>query len=699
MSQIAQSGAGADTATVSSSSVSTQLYGTFGSASLLAVSTGYTGSAGNFIMHMRGASTLQAMNVNVGANSRSTTTTVKTAGSGGANLNQAIAITAGATGVFTDATHTDSLADGANYGYSITFGSGATAINISGIGIQIVAAAQCYCQLGSMGSGAGPGTGTTTYYALGGHVALNTTESLVQTPMLESATLSNLQMREGDGDPNGTLRSRIGGSNGNQVLTTGAAFQEDTTHTDAVVAGNLVDMSFVTTTGGPWQVQLVSMKYLGSTTNQTPIYTAGAAVAGVGALRYWPLGGHTSQTATESDTQYPLASAGTLNNLAVRVTVNSIGSSVNWQLRIAAANANQVAAITASTTGVFTDATHTDAVVAGALIDCSSPTGFTSSATVAAFGVLFATAPPTTTITVDSSVRAEFGQGLFGDGVGRPEWRVGLFADAAAPAAWGAGLALDSGARLEVGGGQKGGGATPTESRGGLFADLPAPAEALAAIESDGSVPAESLGPASTAIFSDGVARVEWRMGVAGDAGARADWLAGLLRDSGAAAEWGWGLFADSLSRVEFGASVFIDGMSKAEALAALTAHAGAPTDWLGHLIADSGAAVDSLRSLNADGGAAIEALHGLFADIPAPTEWLAHTIVTSDAGTRVDWVQGVIADAASRVEFGAHIESDSVSAVETGTGVFADAAALVQWLSGIRIRRIVSFVRGRIGR
>lgn len=85
-------------------------------------------------------------------------------------------------------------------------------------------------------------------------------------------------------------------------------------------------------------------------------------------------GAHTSPSATETERQVVIRSAGTTSRLAIMVTANDRGAST-LRMRKNTANGNQVAAITAATTGLFEDAINTDAFVATDLFNYELTTG------------------------------------------------------------------------------------------------------------------------------------------------------------------------------------------------------------------------------------------------------------------------------------------------------------------------------------
>jgi hypothetical protein len=397
--QVAVTGTGPDAAHLTTTGSSSTYFSGYAGVSL---SASIDTTESDVQSKNRGASTLSNLAVLVASNARTTTTSVASRHSSGAG-NLAISIGAGVTGILYDTTHSDALADGDTYDYQGVMGASSQALGISSISAQLAATSgQCFRQLGvgANTGGVGVNGASPNYVPFAGRGSAPTTEAPAQIPAMESATFSNFQVVMRPLSATTILTFRKNGVSGNETVSvsTASALVEDTTHTDTVVSGNLFN-SLATFTGGSKGLGIHVIKYTGSTTNQAPIYTAGAGATG-NVLDYWPFDGNLVSTATETNVQYALASPGTANNLTVNITANAIATNQSWQFRKNAANGNQVAVITASTTGVFTDATHTDACATGDLIDCSSPVTFTSSASLSSFGVLYLTVPAGTTYPV-----------------------------------------------------------------------------------------------------------------------------------------------------------------------------------------------------------------------------------------------------------------------------------------------------------
>jgi hypothetical protein len=176
---------------------------------------------------------------------------------------------------------------------------------------------------------------------------------------------------------------RVNAANGNQVVTvtTGATgIWEDTTHTDAITAGQQVNVQVGATTGASTTITVGSIGYLfAATTNTvTRLCTSPAMSALVAATTYFsPLAGFQALNTTENR-KCRQQKAGTLLNLACNVSTASASTTHSLVSRKGAVTQTQTVTCTAATTGWFEDTTHTDTVAVADDWDISLVTGATS---------------------------------------------------------------------------------------------------------------------------------------------------------------------------------------------------------------------------------------------------------------------------------------------------------------------------------
>jgi len=309
----------------------------------------------------------------------------------GADGNQTFNIGFGATGEFEDTTHTDAAAVGDFDCFSVIPGPTGTNVQYSEIGELFAATANTakrFC------ANQGPSNTLTTDAATSyfskisgsGPSAANTdlTEATEQVAMVCAGVLQNLGMNVVTNTRTTAtdVFSRIGGASGNLggtgfigASTTG--YIEDVTHTDSLSVGNKV--CWMLTTGASTTKSL-TYQVLGCdfvTTDSSTQYVNGQNASGAsqtaGTTRYASVQGNHGGNATESVAQAKGNVIATASNLSINVTASTIVLADTCNLRIDAAPGNQSVVLPSTVpgpaTGVFTDAVHTDSLVAASEID------------------------------------------------------------------------------------------------------------------------------------------------------------------------------------------------------------------------------------------------------------------------------------------------------------------------------------------
>lgn len=207
-----------------------------------------------------------------------------------------------------------------------------------------------------------------------------TTQILVRTPGTYSGMGINLQTNSVNLSSVFTFRKNA--ANGNQTITVSTATTglfTDTTHTDAVVGGDLVAMIFVPGSGSTGTLKGTNFKAefdtttsttltsarLGNATNLTGVNLSGAAAT----YFYQPNGALTNVNITESVAQVLQLYSATFKNLAAYMATNARANTTSLRFRKNTANGNQLISIAATITGWFEDTTNTDTVVANDIVD------------------------------------------------------------------------------------------------------------------------------------------------------------------------------------------------------------------------------------------------------------------------------------------------------------------------------------------
>lgn len=255
---------------------------------------------------------------------------------------------------------------------------------------------------GVKGAGA-TGASTTIYPGLpqgiGGSASQAATESDSQALWRTSGSLSRLNIYMSAADASGmTFRTRIGtfggASNGNQSVTsTSTGRLKDSTHSDAVTAGQFVGTQYISVSSGgifrQWGV-LFTPSSTGVTIAKPGCgYNSVAFVNGGGAITInEPISGtlQNNTSATEGQYQLKIKNAGTWRNLNFTATANTQNGNESLKSRINGSTGNQSAVLSSSTTGNAEDSTHTDTVAMDDLINLQLvEAGTTGSVTIPSF--------------------------------------------------------------------------------------------------------------------------------------------------------------------------------------------------------------------------------------------------------------------------------------------------------------------------
>lgn len=305
------------------------------------------------------------------------------------NLTLTLSVGTGATGLFEDTTHTDTITANDDVYLRSTPTSGETGtVQVASTKVEYdtnASTTNTITTLRNSQSNSAMNGASTTYYAAftGGAGAAVTVEADCQWKMQYSATLRNLgaQCSGNSRTSATTVRLRKNGANGNQSvslpITTSGTFY-DTTNTDTVAANDLVCYSITNGTGTDAITHRGIQIDFQTTTNP------GVGIVGIcnivpatvkypePATVYIPLSGMisgTSSFAVETNAQTKLYEAWTFKGLTVGISNNDVTSASTVTLRKGAADTALSASITASTTGFFQDTTDTVTIASGDLVN------------------------------------------------------------------------------------------------------------------------------------------------------------------------------------------------------------------------------------------------------------------------------------------------------------------------------------------
>lgn len=264
-------------------------------------------------------------------------------------------------------------------------------------------------------------TGNTGFLPIGsGEIGNPVSEIFTQTTWRTPGTFSNLYVRvsSNSGTGGGTFSFRKNTAAGNQTVSVPSATTgefTDSTHTDAVAAGDLINYSIVNTATAGINFANLGVSFTPTNAAETvnKLMCYGTATDTSVTTQYFnSLGGilrFTAANSTESNAQFKNKLNATLRNLFVLVSANtaSIASVVS---RKNGANGNLTVSIGSGVTGAFEDTTHTDTLVSGDLVDTLFTSTLTTSITVRLISVDYVTTTGATQyMNADAGVALAFG--------------------------------------------------------------------------------------------------------------------------------------------------------------------------------------------------------------------------------------------------------------------------------------------------
>lgn len=325
------------------------------------------------------------------------------------NANPNISITASTTGLFTDFTNTSTISATDKVCWSVVIPSvaGAHAVDISTIFCQFASATNTYQKFIS-GSRNSPTYGDTAvnYCNLGDEFNFGTTEATVQNKFRSVGTISNglCFLATNTRTTDMTIKSRINGVDGTIAVTITASTTglfQDTTHSDTIAVGDLVNMSIQGVAGsGSGVFTLLGMEY-STTTGKSELFANSnvARTYNASTTYFFPTTGSALTSAlgtTEAQLQCKAGFASTVSNLKINVTANLAATDDTFDFRINGVSSALTVPVTALTTGLFEDTTHTASVIINDLINYRLVVGITAGTTVSDFGCLVDSSTPVT---------------------------------------------------------------------------------------------------------------------------------------------------------------------------------------------------------------------------------------------------------------------------------------------------------------
>jgi len=335
---------------------------------------------------LRTAGTVANLSVNITANSLSSTLTVRFR-KNTANGNLVVSISAASTGYLEDLSNTDTIAaaDLVNYSSVAAAGSGTATVRST---ITTFLSTTNYVSRFITSRPAGNRNFSTAsvdrfLYIHSAVETGGTTEANIQQKILMTGTLKNLNVNVPANARTTTteVRSRKNGADGALVVSvtsTATGQFEDTSNSDSLVSGDLINWVVRTGTGtGNFSLGVIAADFQDSSTQKSHYFTGDGFALSTSDTEYWAIGGLVSGDGTEANNQTRSRGTPTISNLAVHISANTITATSTLRFRKNTANGNQVVSIGSLATGYFEDSSNTDVLADADLIDLQMITGST----------------------------------------------------------------------------------------------------------------------------------------------------------------------------------------------------------------------------------------------------------------------------------------------------------------------------------
>lgn len=372
----------------------------------------------------RSAGVLSNLYINILTNDRAASTFRTRKGTANANL--VVSITGSTTGKFEDTSNTDTVAAGDNWHASIVTGAGGTVFTYNVNSVLFAATTNTVHKIGCGFTDISLASTTEFSPFYGRSVTPQAADSNVGMTMRTAGTLAKLGAQVGVNSrtTTSTFRSRVNNGFGAQTIsiaggTTGNV--EDTTNSDTIASGDLINWSMTTGTGT--EILSTNSTHVEfTTTNSLQQYVVGIAVGlaqAAGVTTYYPFAGRLLTSTTESNMVAETNLAFTASLLQCNISANTIVLDSTLTLRKNSGVANQTVTITALTTGIFQDTTNTDTIVASDTLDYEVVTPSTLTAiTIRSISLLGDSTVASASVPISSSVFRRTFSGI-GTGIGK----------------------------------------------------------------------------------------------------------------------------------------------------------------------------------------------------------------------------------------------------------------------------------------
>lgn len=204
-------------------------------------------------------------------------------------------------------------------------------------------------------------------------VASNTTEAQTQKYMTYSGTWSGLSfyVRTGNASGTTTLTLRKNGADTGVTVTvpqSTTGLHQDLVNTVHVDPGDLMSIGITTSAGGSMNVSSITNLFQsdsGDSVHYNMSYDPGTAVTGASPRYYKPNGDYSGAFTVEANNRILIQHDSSITEVSAYVSVNARTTTSSFRTRINGANGGLAARVPTTSTGLFTDTSTSDALVAG----------------------------------------------------------------------------------------------------------------------------------------------------------------------------------------------------------------------------------------------------------------------------------------------------------------------------------------------
>lgn len=314
--------------------------------------------------------TVSILGLRVNANSRTTTSTLRFR-KNGANGNGVISVSAGATGYFEDTTNSDTLTNGDTFCFAWTNGSGAGSIFLvyaSGMIESNGATAPAHSYYGvASGTLLSSSLNANRWFSPGGSLVSAADNAGSRFAVPADGVLSNIScnVTVNAKAASMTLRSRVNAAFGNQTVTIGAGATgkfEDTTNTDTIASGDLINYQLTMSGSGNLTITRVTAMFTG-TQAMNATFVTGHGSNAHNAPRHMPWAGDTRINNGENTVDFNMPYGFTFSHLYAQASWAAANQLIKFRKN--AADGNLVTTSAGVGAAVVTDLVNVDTTVAG----------------------------------------------------------------------------------------------------------------------------------------------------------------------------------------------------------------------------------------------------------------------------------------------------------------------------------------------